>query len=363
MTAPRFMDVPIRGIDAVPPADRFDAPSYGLTPARIAALKEAGFNTLRLWPSLPEFLGGRDLAWTTRKWLNFTHCAADAGFKVILCFGGDGPAQRRACDGADGTRAFQLALAALAAGLAAEFMSEMVAVEFLNEPPPELAKLAAALARSVHTAAPNVTVMVQGEGGWSENLPLFDPAAFSENTAFAFHFYNNALFTHQGAAYRYVDRIPFPTAGAAETPDAMLKRALDRVAADTKLTAAQRAEQETYYRLNIPAVFWDKSPDGAGWFKWPKLDAWAKASGLEPQRIICTEFGVTGDFNFTGLKGADEVSRARWLKAARTYLERAGFGWVAHQAMGDFNLFEQTGVHQHGSKLIPSLVAALFEPR
>ena len=362
MTAPSFMDVPIRGIDAVPPVDRFDAPSYGLTPARIAALRSAGFNCLRLWPVLTEFLGaGRDLALVTRKWLNFTHRAADAGFKVILCFGGDWSVQRRACDGADGTRSFQLALTALATGLAAEFMSEMVAIEMFNEPPDDVARFSPTFVATIHTAAPNVTVMLQGGGGWSENLPLFDVAAFSDNTAFAFHFYDSALFTHQGAAYRHVDRVPFPTVGAAETPEAMLKRALDRVAADTKLTAQQRAEQEAYYRLNVPAVFWDKSPEGAGWFKWPKLDAWVKAKGMDPKRIICTEFGATGDFNFTGLKGADEASRARWMKAARIRFEQAGFGWVVHQAMGDFNLFEQTGVHQHGSKLIPSFVAALFE--
>lgn len=352
----------IRGIDAVPPVDRFDAPSYGLTPPRIGALRTAGFNTLRLWPVLGEFLdAGKNLAAVTRRWLDFTHRGVGAGFKVMLCFGGDWSVQRRACDGGDGSRAFHVALTALAFGLAAEFAPDEVAIEFFNEPPDEVAAFSPAFVSTVHTAAPRVLVVLQGGGGWSENLPLFDPAAFSENTGFAFHFYNNGLFTHQGAAYRYLDRVPFPTVGAAETPDAMLARALARIAADKSLSAADRAAQIAYYRLNVPAVFWDKSSDGAGWFQWPKLDAWRKAKGLDSRRIICTEFGVTGDFNFTGLKGADEASRARWMKAARIRFEQAGFGWVVHQAMGDFNLFEQTGVHQHGSKLIPSFVAALFE--
>lgn len=31
--------------------------------------------------------------------------------------------------------------------------------------------------------------------------------------------------------------------------------------------------------------------------KWLKLSAWGKANAIDPRRILCTEFGATGDFN------------------------------------------------------------------
>jgi hypothetical protein len=49
------------------------------------------------------------------------------------------------------------------------------------------------------------------------------------------------------------------------------------------------------------------------------------------------------------------------MQKIRVQTEANNFaGWVVHQAFGDFNLFQQTLVGEHGERLIPELVEALF---
>src|ERR1700759_4641058 len=53
-------DAPIKGIGVVAPIGNWALGPYGLTPRRTAALREAGFNTLRVFVSLKAFMAAQD---------------------------------------------------------------------------------------------------------------------------------------------------------------------------------------------------------------------------------------------------------------------------------------------------------------
>jgi hypothetical protein len=86
------------------------------------------------------------------------------------------------------------------------------------------------------------------------------------------------------------------------------------------------------------------------------------SSGINPKRIIAGEFGVVSEFNYNGTPALKDVaSRAHFMRKIREQTQANRYaGWVVHQAFGDFNLFQQSAVGEHGDRLIPELVEALF---
>jgi hypothetical protein len=210
--------------------------------------------------------------------------------------------------------------------------------------------------------ASELAVVVQSaSGGWSETIPNFDLAAFDENTMFCFHFYIPGEFTHQGINYPDFYGVPFPITRYPGGKRRMLTDIFARLASDAQLGAAEKQKLEANYRGVIDYLWDGESPLDRSWVKWPKLDKWIAANRVDPARLLCGEFGVDGTYNFNGAPGADLLSRANYMRAVRENVESRGFGgWIAHQAMGDFNIFEQSSVNRHGDTLIPELVQALF---
>jgi hypothetical protein len=92
-----------------------------------------------------------------------------------------------------------------------------------------------------------------------------------------------------------------------------------------------------------------------------KVCRWIAANRVDPARLRWAEFGVDGAFNSNGAPGADLRSGANYMLSVREIGESRDFrGRIAHQAMGDFDLFEQSSLSRHGDTLIPDLVEALF---
>ncbi|MBV8474428.1 MAG: cellulase family glycosylhydrolase [Hyphomicrobiales bacterium] len=370
---------PIKGIGVVAPIADWAAPFRGLTPRRTAALREAGFNTLRVFISLKAFMAaedagsGIDAAKVTARWIDYVRHGVDAGFRVLVSWESTFEERLALLDGGEATARFRRALAAVSRGLAEAFDPAAAALEVMNEPPEEtrLAGLglqswtstfAPLFVADIRNAAPLLTVVVQSEtGGWSETIASFDPAAFDNNTMFCFHFYKPGEFTHQGVKYPDFYGVPFPVERYAGGKEAMQHAILARVAADPGIGEAQKKALSAQYRGVIDYLWWPDSPLGPKWVSWPKLDAWIAERRIDPRRILCGEFGVVSNLNFNGSPGTDLASRANYMRAVRQAVESRGFGgWIAHQSFGDFNLFEQASISQCGDALIAELVDALF---
>ncbi|MFZ6765215.1 cellulase family glycosylhydrolase [Pseudoroseomonas sp. WGS1072] len=367
----------IRGISTIPPQMNWEAASYGLTSRRVAALHSAGFNTLRLFLPLQPFLEAASvrtaLTSFVEPWLDYIARGTSLGFRVLVSWGSTYEERLEILQKAFVAQRFHHVLAAVSSGLASRFSPQQVALEIMNEPPEdaELRRLgfapwsgsfAPALADTVRLHAPDLTIVVQSaSGGWAEAIPDFDPERFDTNTMLCFHFYTPGEFTHQGAHYPNLYDIPFPIT---RYPGGKAKMHVDvdaRIRADPHLSLEERRAQLERHRILLDYLWYAPAPLGPSWVTWPKLDAWIAKHRINPLRLLCGEFGVVSHFNFNGSRGCDVNSRARYLKAVRLAVENRGFGgWVAHQAMGDFNLMEQTSVSQHGEALIPEITAALF---
>jgi hypothetical protein len=254
-----------------------------------------------------------------------------------------------------------------------EFGADTVAFEIMNEPPDEaeLAKLglrswsthfAPLFYRDIRQVAPNMTVIIQSSaGGWSEAIPKLRTLDFDSNTIFSFHFYTPGEFTHQGSHHDVLYGVPFPISGYVGGKDQMWKEVEARIAA--KFVGDPNGEKSALqqYSKLLDYLWYPPDPLGPTWIRWPKLDNWIRQERVNPRRILCGEFGVVSDINFNGKPGTDLTSRVNYMRTVRSEVESRGFcGWVAHQAMGDFNLFEQQSISRHGYRLIPELVDALF---
>jgi Cellulase (glycosyl hydrolase family 5) len=369
---------PIKGIGVVAPVENWAAASSGLTEPRIASLRAAGFNTLRIFVSQREFMVAQEpgaaagLPEITKRWVDYVGHGVAAGFKAMVSWDSSYEERIAICGSGIDSERFRNALGALSRGLAGAFDPGRVALELMNEPPDET-RLAELGSRSwssviaplffgdVRRAAPALTVVVQSAGGWSEAIPAFDPTAFDDNTMFCFHFYTPGEFTHQGVNYPDFYGVPFPITSYPGGKEAMLATILARLAADLQIDMAEKKRLSAKYHDAIDYLWFPDSPLGPRWVEWPKLDAWIQTNRIDPLRLLCGEFGVSSNFNFNGSPGADVVSRANYMRAVRQAVETHGFGgWIAHQAFGSFNLFEQTSISQPGDKLIPELADALF---
>ena len=370
-------DGPIKGIGTVAPIGNWEAASYGLTPRRTAALRQAGFNTLRVFISLREFQSAPDvgsrLEDVTARWVGYVQHGVDAGFRVLVSWESSFEERLAVLGGGEATARFRRSLTAISAGLAKAFDPAAVALEVMNEPPEDsqlvnmgqkswTSTYAPLFFSDIRAAAPLLAVVVQSAtGGWSETIPNFDPTAFDDNTVFCFHFYKPGEFTHQGIKYPDFYGVPFPITRYPGGKEAMEATILARVAADPRIHEDEKKALSANYRGVIDYLWWPELPLGPEWVSWPKLDAWIASQRIDPRRILCGEFGVVSNLNFNRTPGTDLLSRANYMRAVRQGVESRGFGgWIAHQAFGDFNLFEQTSIIQHGDALIPDLVDALF---
>ena len=356
----------VKGLDVSPPIDDFTAAAYGLTPVRLEAIRAAGFDTLRFFLPTDEFLRPPiSLAATTERWIEHTAKIVDSGFRCFIAWGVLLEDAIAVVTEPGPREAWLAALNSVAGALNDRFASADVALEMLNEPPgeeqaPGIYREANPLwFRTCRAVAADLTLIFQGEVGYYHQLKYFDLDQFDDNTMFCFHPYGPGEFTHQGInGQPLLYNVPYPITRYVGGQAKMVADMTARVNA-SDLAPAQKASEIARYS-NILLFIW--SADGTFWEDWSEFQGWIAEVGIDPRRIIAGEFGIVSQFNFNGTEALPDVaSRAHWLRKLRRQCDENGYGgWVAHQAMGDFNLFEQTDVVRHGDRLIPELVKALL---
>lgn len=358
----------IHGIDISPPADNWDAKSYGMTPRRLAAMHEAGFDTHRVFLSLEEFLDPPvSLDATVDKWTAYIAKSVDAGFRVFVSFGSYAQNRSTTVVNPVARSQFHKGLKLLCTRLASQFTEEQVALEMSNEPTGEAESpgyyhtAAPQWFRLCRSKAPKMTLIFQAESGYHDALSNFNLKDFDANTMFSFHPYSPGEFTHQGIGNQpYLYNVPMPITRYAGGLDKMIADVFYRISQDTKLTAAQKEAERERYKGFLTYFLW--ANDGSKWEDWTVFKAWIAQTGINPKRIVAGEFGVVSEFNYNGTPAMRDVaSRAHFMRKITAQVKANNFGgWVVHQALGDFNLFEQTSVSDQGEVLIPELVDALF---
>lgn len=357
----------IRGIDISPPVDNWSAPAYGMNPARLAAMTQAGYNTHRVFISLDEFLNPPiSMDRTLAKWVEYVDKSVQAGFRVHVSWASEWDERIAVVNDAATRAKFNKALTSVCGALGSYFTERQVALEMINEPPDEsltpglYSTASPAWFSTCRAAAPKMTIILQPEGGWHGALHKFKLSDYDWNTMFSFHPYSPGEFTHQGIGSQpHLYNVPMPITRYVGGKTQMIADMQHRVNSDKSLSSTRKTSEIARYTKLIDFLWWN---NGSHWEDWSDLQRWVKTSGINPKRIIAGEFGVVSEFNFNGVRALPDVaSRAHFLRKVKDQTEANQFaGWVVHQAFGDFNMFEQTAVGQHRDTLIPELVTALF---
>ena len=368
-----------------PYSGQWDSQNYGFPPARRRAAAAAGLNTVRIMLDAGPFMDARTSGAVNTTPELVAHMAANlrhfvaAGFRVVLNYNAEldtpNPAFSRAAilDGPSGPSftAYCAGLADACRGVAAAFAPEEVAIEIINEPlfdwqwggRAPWSVQAPVMWAAARAASPHHTLVVQSRSaGYYRALAELDPSQFDRNTLFSFHPYDPGGFTHQGIGEnRGLYRVAFPVEAGSQMGEAAALMQ-DRVAALPDLSPEAKLALVQHNLAELRNIFDPDCPMGQDRMDrdWGTIDAWLARHGVPPEQVIAGEFGATSDFNYNGSLGCDSQSRARFYRAVRENVEKRGFGgWIAWQSVGDFNLFEQTSVHEHGDTLIASMAEAL----
>lgn len=250
-------------------------------------------------------------------------------------------------------------VAQLASRLSANFDPKDVSLELFNEPPlPEefANKVTWNLQilgywRRIRAALPEHTLIVSGmglaaidgtvSGSSPSGLLSLNPADFDANTAFAFHFYEPIIFTHQGTGFfSHVHGLHFPATshpGGKGQAEVDFTRAITQ---DTGLNAQAKRE----YIANFISRTRHNYSFFQYWNSWGAPEAidgrfatvvdWAKRNGLHPHAVVNTEFGV--NHNRQGCSGvAPTESASLYISLVRKAAFRAHLGAITvHEAQG-----------------------------
>lgn len=315
----------------------FAAPRHLLTDAQLTAIKNAGFDFVRL-PVDPgpflQFKGAqRDAVDAIMR--QRLQRILNAGLAVIVDFhpiptsvdygpkllvqGVDTPLFRDYC-----------AMLARTAQLLDSYHTNRVALELMNEPAAPNAAwqpmLEAAFA-SARKAAPQLTLILSGGLGSNyDGLTGLDPSAFDDKVLYTFHYYLPGEFTHQSYApnptYRLASDVPYPADARPlnDSISALRLRVtqLDNSPAQQTVDFAKgsadlvRYRSSGFSRADINSNF-------------DSVAAWASSHRIPPSHIFLGEFGVIRTYGV--YHGAREPERLQWLTDVRETAEAHHFVW------------------------------------
>jgi endoglucanase len=271
-------------------------------------------------------------------------------------------------DGLDGPkfRAYAAVVGRVATALAA-VDSGIVALEPMNEPQSECritfgtdwTAYQQVMIERIRRISSQLPLFLTG-GCWSniEGIVALDTDLLHDRRNFvSVHFYYPFLFTHQGANWSepYLAGtigVPYPAlaGGLAETLALTharfrtldLPQGTDRVAAER----AAIAGIEKYFNERQGPVQIEE------WMN--KVADWQRRVGIDPDRIVFTEFGAMKQT--IGGSEIDRASRARWLHDASANIASRGWGWTAYVLRDDpFGLY----LHESDRNPDPELMRAL----
>lgn len=316
------------------------------TPGRMASMRDAGFDHVRLAvdpsPALsatsPSELSSRlaVVEYAIKKLI-------DMGFKVILDVhtgGGSGEheytVERITDDYPNGPKWKRfLTVVVEIANVVSRFPTCQVAIEQFNETKMRVGSGWPALAhdiwRNIRSANKNITILVStayfsGFGTETE----FDARSFDDNTIFVVHSYDPQIFTYQGLSVG-----PTPTVSRLHWPAI---RSDEPKALEGQSSRIQRY-LGSYFRGNgcpfgTDGTYFDKLIES--------LQSWCKTQGVAPSRIFFTEYGCRGDSKASDqdLPGPSIVARSMWFQDITARLRKAGFSRTLWDYGSDKNVWD-----------------------
>jgi hypothetical protein len=226
-----------------------------------------------------------------------------------------------------------LEVVASVSGFLSSYDPRLVAMELFNEPPciealewSQIQKRTYAVARSI---LPAHSLILTGACLSSlDDLQQIHIGDYDNNTIFTFHFYEPAIFTHQGIPwindFKYVRRVPYP-------PE---KDRADKsiTSMEAEVNAEEGLKEVTKFlikRSNRNSILrYVSIPMDRQWIEKQiaKVRSWSDQSDLSPGRIFVGEFGANRDWGRVTTVAPED--RLRWLHDVRVLLEEAGYPWA-----------------------------------
>lgn len=387
--------ITLNGAYVASPYENGGSDAQVMPDARLTAIKAAGFDFVRMAVDPGTLMAaGTDTALDGLIAQVMTGVArrTSRGLKVIvdLHFAGGNPAVSAwgyvaVLDGVNGAKftRFKHCAARLGAAIHAAAGTTCtpsdVCLEVFNEPPGPWDISTASwsihlhdLFLAVRAALPLHTIVVGGNcfnaldataGGQTSGLTALSPAGFDENTGFAFHPYESALFTFQGWAgtqYQYMHGLTFPAtlhpggqaaAASAFTAVAGSEGDHDGVAAADALNACVT---QAAWSTSVAQYFSRYGNKASLAARLATVTSWAIAAGLTKKRLFNTEVGV----NFAGADDATEESAAAFIAAVREISQEACINCLTiHEMQGsDFGIQDTSAPWTFKA----AIIAALF---
>lgn len=339
-TTQKYVGEPLDAPYVFPP---FSGPEYSIDPKMVSAIKQAGFDFVRLTLDPGPFLSfdGEKRDELDRILLDRVEIFRKAGLSVIADFHpntqhvGYLSEDLTADEDSPVFRQYKAMLVRTAVLLSTAYKDGVV-LEPMNEPQlgykpggaEQWRHMQASMVEAIRAEAPDLPLVVTGgRGGGREGLLALAPGALAKdpNIYFSFHYYEPYELTHQGAAWgrpewKYLSGVPYP-------PDKQRLRAVERQAVSaiqadapptriTELELKLDAALDRYARTNgIETINGD----------FDLISDWAKTNGIDRTKIFLGEFGVNRADGTS--PGADDPDRLRWLHDVRTAAEAQGFAW------------------------------------
>ena len=306
--------------------------------------------------------------------------------------------------------AFVATVVGVAAAVDARYSKGLVCMELFNEPPPYNSFVGhqawevslASLAAAVRGVAPDMTLMLAGNnyayvgangaiaalkdynGQPGSGLCAIDASRYDANTMFVIHLYQPICFAFQSedglgkffnsdlnkGCCGYISNLPYPPVQSQYA--ASLAAVTANINGDATLSASNKTSMVATATTELRDYFGMDTgvPQDGAWMisntgeaSMARAAAWADTYGVRRNRIILGEFGaddgtVNGQPNgYLGLPGANQASKAAYLRDKRIAAEAFGFSWSVWDLESRYAGVKITDGNQ---ALVPAFVAALF---
>ena len=327
----------------------------------LAALKDAGFDFLRMPVDPAPFLSPRTEAFRERLFddvLESARMINRAGLKVVVdmhLIHSEGPAVgMQKVLGEDLAFETYLDVVRRMARTLSREPADKVAFELMNEPGTECDADGAAAwrerQRRLHAAARAsatrlTLVLTGGCMSSADGLAQVDPSDYpDENVIWTFHSYDPFLLTHQGATWagdfiRYVTGLPFPVDSVTRTElEAATERVRERIRAEAP--ASRRDDMISYLDEQISLIDTPEKLDAAMDEPFGTVGAWAARNGIAAERILLGEFGMIRQEYGQDFR-VPPAARAAYYDEMIARAEKAGFAWSMWSYGGAFGVVDE----------------------
>jgi endoglucanase len=329
--------------------------------AELAALKDAGFDFVRIPVEPSPFLSDKTLALREELFasvLESVRLVNAAGLKAVVDLhlipaGDEALGMERVMNEPDLFDAYVELVRKMARTLSGED-PELVAFELMNEPvidcepgkakvwPDRLKRLYAA----ARASATRLTLVLSGScWAGAEGLATLDPKDVpDDNIIWTFHSYSPFLLTTQGATWagdfiRYVTGLPYPLHKASRQElDAALEKIRKTIRAEAPWT--RRSGMLAYLDEQIALIDTEEELSAVMDEPFGTVAEWAQRHGVSSEDIFLGEFGMIRQ-EWENPFVMPPAERAAYARDMIARAERHGFAWSLWSYGGAFGIVEE----------------------